>query len=161
MDTMRCSEMSAESHIIGVTFMGVSSEDPLTNDKMLEIMRKLKEGQVKEEDTETESVPKSYEKAVKVSELRYTQGRIDQKFRDGRDLEELVGKLQNGKVALSADFLKLSVVHWPTKGYFSIDNRMLWRLKRFQEMQREMVEIKVRVFPLTEDFVNLMQSHPA
>ena len=45
-------------------------------------------------------------------------------FKDGRTFEDLIDDLATGRVEpLSAPFLKLDVVDWPGRGYFSIANR--------------------------------------
>lgn len=153
-------DVSAERYIIGVKFKGVASAHPETTEAILEIMRRSLEGEVKQEEPEANDLPKPYDKTIKVSKLRYTQEKMSNYFRDGKSLDALVDSLKSGQVSTSSAFLKLNVVHWPQKGYFSIDNRRLWCLKRFQESERERVCVAVRVFPLSKEFVDHMTSHP-
>eukprot|EP00438_Fugacium_kawagutii_P013347 Skav207016 [mRNA] locus=scaffold2740:100796:101746:- [translate_table: standard] len=157
---MASKDLSAESYIIGVKFKGVASAHPETTETVLEIMRRSLEGEVKQEEPVTNDLPKPYDKTIKVSKLRYTQDKMSNYFRDGTSLDALVDGLKSGQVATSSAFLKLNVVHWPQKGFFSIDNRRLWCLKCFQKFKKKAVSITVRVFPLSKEFVVHMTSHP-
>ncbi|CAK0793861.1 unnamed protein product [Prorocentrum cordatum] len=110
---------------------------------------------------ERDDVP--YERGrVAIDELRFTHAVISGKFRDGRAPEDLLGELKRGRVALDDDRLTLDVVRF-RGSYWSLNNRRLWVLKRFQQeylfarlKQERSATVPVRIFRpcrLTASFI--------
>eukprot|EP00440_Ansanella_granifera_P029811 gb/GFBE01032381.1/.p1 GENE.gb/GFBE01032381.1/~~gb/GFBE01032381.1/.p1 ORF type:complete len:399 (+),score=69.02 gb/GFBE01032381.1/:1-1197(+) len=153
--------LAAQARIISATFQGVSSEnDPLTTDKILEIISKHHQISCVKEELDVE-LPKPYETSMSVKDIVHTQASVSRKFTDGKTFDQLLNDLRTRQVdPLSAPFLKLDVFHWPKVGYFSIANRRLLCLRQFQAERTEDVIIRVTVFPLPEAFVQLMESDP-
>ena len=86
---------------------------------------------------------------VDVEAVRYSQKDIKAKFRNGQPLYSLVVLLQQGQVSATAPFLLLDAfedrLEDGTVGLFSTDNRRLWCLKRYQQLLKQKVFIRVKV----------------
>ena len=67
---------------------------------------------------------------LKVADLRYTHDSIAGRFRDGRLYSQTIRELDSGHIdPLRHDNFLLIVVHWPGRGYFSLNNRRVHCLK--------------------------------
>lgn len=95
------------------------------------------------------------ERIVDVSEIRFSQRSMRNRFQDGRSFEELIRALQMGDPRcnpMTAEFLKLIVVEKADasgqRALYSKDNRRLWCLKEFQKREGSRpVPVRVRILP--------------
>lgn len=76
------------------------------------------------------------ETLIAVDDVRYTQASIAPTFSDGSPLQKLVDDLKNGLDIMRTPGLRLTVLRWPGRGLYSVDNRRLWCFKQFQEHVR-------------------------
>ena len=75
----------------------------------------------------------SNEIKLKVSDLKFTHDSVARKFRDGSSFDGLMRDLRSGRVDPEMNLKPLKVYHWPSRGYYSRDNRRLKCLKEYQQ----------------------------
>jgi hypothetical protein len=114
-----------------------------------------------------DSICPPYERDLEVDSIFQTHDGVSGKFSDARTFDDLIKGLGEGRIdRISQPFLKLDVVEWLGKCFFSINNRRLVCLKLHQRNLRRQrptsasVRIGVQAFPLPLHFCKLREAHP-